>query len=187
MGPSVYGEEMKPKTASADNDQPSPAKTLEGRFDSLKAIESARQALLSRRHFSLRLQIYLGFFLIFMFVLCIATALIITMYQVENRLRFLEIVNDYAIEIQQARRFEKNFFLYGTNLNDALENVYKARDIFDRNSEEVIKILGQDTQNTILTNMERYKGLLERSEWKLYLHLLPEKVVEIDYLLYPSL
>ncbi len=152
---------MKSKIESADNDQPAPTKTLEGRFDSIQAIESARQALLSRRRFSLRLQIYIGFFLIFIFVLCIAAALITTMYQVENRLRFMEIVNDYAIEIQQARRFEKNFFLYGTNLNDALENVYKARDIFDRNSKEVINMLGKDTQNTILTNMERYKGLLE--------------------------
>ena len=152
---------MKPKTTSADNDRPSTAKTLEGRFDSIKAIESARRALLSRRRFSLRLQIYLGFFLIFIFVLCIAAALIITMYQVEDRLRFLEIVNDYALEIQQARRFEKNFFLYGTNLNDALENIYKAKEILDSNSEEVIKVLGKNTLNTVLANMERYKGLLE--------------------------
>ncbi|MBW1849950.1 MAG: HAMP domain-containing histidine kinase [Deltaproteobacteria bacterium] len=152
---------MKLKTESAENDQTESAKTLEGRFDSIKAIESARLALLSRRRFSLRLQIYLGFLLIFIFVLCIAAMLIITMYQVEDRLRFLEIVNDYALEIQQARRFEKNFFLYGTNLDDALENVYKANEILDSNSDEVIKILGKDTEDTVRTNMERYKGLLE--------------------------
>jgi len=152
---------MKSKIASEDNGQPSTEKTLEGRFDSIAAIESARQALLSRRRFSLRLQIHLGFFLIFVFILGVAAALILTMYQVEDRLQFLEIVNDYALEIQQARRFEKNFFLYGTNLNDALENVYKAKEIFDRNSEEVIEILGKDNENIVLSNMEHYKGLLE--------------------------
>ena len=152
---------MTSKNASNDTDQASASTTLDGRFDSIQAIESARRALLSRRRFSLRSQIYLGFLLVFIFVLCIAAALIVTMYQVEDRLRFLEIVNDYALEIQQARRFEKNFFLYGTNLEDALENVYKAKEIFDSNSEEVIKILGKDTEHTVLANMERYKGLLE--------------------------
>ena len=152
---------MRSKIEPDDKDQPSAAKTLEGRFDSIKAIESARQALLARRRFSLRLQIYIGFFLIFIFILCIAAALIITMYQVEDRLQFLEIVNDYALEIQQARRFEKNYFLYGANLNDALENVYKAVEIFDSNSKEIIKILGKDTENAVVSNMEHYKRLLE--------------------------
>jgi len=153
---------MKSKKASDNSDQASASTTLDRHFSRIKAIDSARQAFLSRRRFSLRLQIYLGFFLIFIFVLSIAIALIITMYQVEDRLQFLEIINGYAMEIQQARRFEKNFFLYGTNLNDALENVYKAKEIFDSNSEEMISILGKDTENVALANIERYKGLLER-------------------------
>ena len=153
---------MKSKDISADNDRAASVNTLEGSFDTIKSIESARRALMSRRRFSLRMQIYLGFFLIFMFVLSIAAALIITMYQVENKLRFLEIVNDYITEIQQTRRFEKNFFLYGTNLDQALENIYKARKIFDHNSEELIMILGKDAHNAMLNNMETYKGLLER-------------------------
>ena len=152
---------MRSKSKSEDKDQPSAAKTQEGRLDTIKAIESARQALVGRRRFSLRLQIYLGFFLIFIFVLGIAAALFMTMYQVEDRLQFLKIVNDYVLEIQQARRFEKNFFLYGANLTDALENVYKAEEIFNTNSEEVIKILGKDTENIVLANMDRYKKLLE--------------------------
>ena len=152
---------MESRIGSSDNVQPESVKTIEGHFDSIRAIESANQALLSRRRFSLRLQINIGFSLIFIFVMCIAAALTITTYQVEDRLRLLEIVNEYVLEIQQARRFEKNFFLYGTNLNDALENVYKAKEIFDSNSQEVIKILGKDTENEVLTNMEHYKGLLE--------------------------
>ncbi len=153
---------MKFGNGSNGNDQPTPEKTLDGRFNGMEAIASAREALLSRRRFSLRLQINLGFFLIFVFVLCVAAALIITMYQVEERLQFLEIANDYAMEIQQARRFEKNFFLYGTNLTDALENVYAAREIFARNSDGLIKILGKQVHDTMFNEMERYKDLLER-------------------------
>jgi two-component system, NtrC family, sensor kinase len=150
------------QTQSADKEHPSFENILNGRFDNLKAIEAAREALLSRRQFTLRLQIYLAFFLVFIFVLSIAAALIMTMYQVEDRLRFLEVVNDYALEIQQARRFEKNFFLYNTNLSDALENVYKAKEILESNADELKKVLGKDTRNTILSNLEHYKGLLEK-------------------------
>ena len=122
---------MKPEAAGAEGGHADLATTLEGRYERIKAAESAREALLARRRFSLRLQIYLGVFLVFLFAVLIASVLVVTMYQVEDKLRFLDIVNDYVIEIDQARRFEKNFFLYGTNLTDALENVYKAKDIFD--------------------------------------------------------
>jgi signal transduction histidine kinase len=139
-----------------------PATSLEGRYERIRAVESTRKALLARRRYSLRLHIYLGFFLIFLFVVGVATAMMLTMYEVENKLRFLEIANEYMLEIQQARRFEKNFFLYGTNLNDALENVNQAKQIFDDNKEEIRKILGKGSQAIILSNFKRYEFLLER-------------------------
>lgn len=137
-------------------------KTLRGRYEHIKAAESARRALLARRRVTLRLQIYLGFFAVFLFAVGIATALVVTMYQVENKLRFLEIVNDYMIEVEQARRYEKNFFLYGTNLSDALEDIYQAQDIFDRNAEELSKILGKDSQKIVLPNIRHYEELLSQ-------------------------
>jgi len=142
------------------------AKTLEGRSEQIQATESARKALLARRRhrhrYSLQLHIYLSFFLVFLFVAGVATALMLTMYGVEKKLRFLEIVGEYMMEIQQARRFEKNFFLYGTNLNDAVENVYQAKQIFDNNSEELRKILGKSSQAIIMSNLRRYETMLER-------------------------
>ncbi len=158
----MTGKRMRMKNSSPHDDQDVSSKGVDGNFNSLKAVESARNALLSRRPFSLRFQIYLGFLLVFIFVLCIAAALISTMHQVEDKLRFLEIVDDFMVEIQQARRFEKNFFLYNTNLNDALESIYGARDIFDRNSQELIRVLGEDIQHKMLIDMESYESLLDQ-------------------------
>ncbi len=146
----------------AENPEPGIAKPLEGQQDQIKAAESARRALMNRRRFSLRLQIYLGFFLVFLFAVAIATVLLITTYQVEEKLRVLEIVNDYVIEIQQARRFEKNYFLYGTNLSDALENIYQAREIFDRNAEELATIQGKSGRKIVQPDINLYEGLLKR-------------------------
>ena len=141
---------------AANNSDPSaPEKIPVEGHELMDAINQAREALLNRRRFSLRFQIYLGFFLVFLIAVAIGTALLITMRQVENKLAFLEIVNDYVVEIQQARRFEKNFFLYGTNLTDALENVYEAKNILERNTRELAKIQGLDAQKNVLTNIHQ--------------------------------
>ena len=153
---------MDPTVSKLDMSEPDVARTLEGHYEHIKAAESAREALLARRRFSLRLQIFLGFFLVFLFAVGIATILMINMYRVEEKLRILEIVNDYVIEIQQARRFEKNYFLYGTNLSDALENVYQAKDIFDRNAEELKKTLAANGKNSVPPDINLYEGLLKR-------------------------
>ncbi|MFC1819718.1 ATP-binding protein, partial [Thermodesulfobacteriota bacterium] len=151
-----------------------------------KPAETVRQALLARRRFSLRLQIYLGLLLVFILAVCIATVLMITMYQVEDKLEFLEIMNDYVIEIQQARRFEKNFFLYGTNLSDALENIYQAKDIFNRNAEELKKILSKDNHRINLTNLNEYEDLLkllaqiDQKEGEKPLYSKSKKEIELD-------
>jgi len=132
------------------------------RLERQQGIETARQALLSRPRYSLRLHIFLGFFLVFLFAAAIAAVLVVTTYQVENKLRFLEIINDYVLEIQQARRFEKNFFLYGTNLNDALENIEQAKAILKRDARDLSKILGRSSDSFILPGIERYETLLKQ-------------------------
>ena len=124
--------------------------------------ETARTALLARRRISLRLQIYLGFILVFLLAVGIASVMLHTMYQVENRLQLLQLVNDFVIEIDQARRYEKNYFLYGTNLDDALEIVYEAKHIFERQNEEFSDILGKNNHRIVIENLDNYRNLLER-------------------------
>ncbi|MCJ7685942.1 MAG: HAMP domain-containing histidine kinase [Desulfobacteraceae bacterium] len=149
-------KDLKVQTAD-DNEE----RAIEGTYDRIKAVEAANEALLTRKHLTLRLQIFVSFFLIFLFAAAMGSVLIMTNSLVEKKQRVLEITNDFTFEIDQARRFEKNFFLYGTNLNDALENVYQAREILRRNEGELKKIL-EDTYGVILSSMDQYQRLLER-------------------------
>ncbi len=138
------------------------AATVEGRYERIKAAEAARQALLTRPRFSFRTQIFLGFFLAFLFSFGIATSMVITIYLVENKMKFLEIASEYVTEIQQARRFEKNYFLYGTNLQDALEQVYLAKTILEKNSDELLRVAGDKRDSMIIPHLQRYEELLKR-------------------------
>ena len=136
-------------------------KSLNGRYKRIKAVDSAREALLSRKRLSLRLQIWTSFFLVFLFAVGIVSVLIATNANVEKKLRFLEIANDFTVEIIQARRFEKNFFLYNTNLDDALENVYQAKAIFELNIGELEQVLGLDNYKKMVSSLNRYGEILE--------------------------
>lgn len=129
-------------------------------YDQMEIIEAARQALLARKPFSVKTQIFIANALIFILVLGVAWALIANIYRIQSRLQFLEFVNEFSIEIQQARRYEKNFFLYGTNLDDALENIQLAKSIFAGNADQFASILGTAQQQSVLVKLDTYERFL---------------------------
>ena len=132
-----------------------------GRYERVKAAEQASRTLLARPRVSLKLQVYSTSVLAFLFAVGIATALVTTIRHMERKIRLLSIANDYVLEIEQARRFEKNFFLYGTNLSDALEMVYQANDILNRNAPALKEMLDEEVDHVIRPNLAAYRRLLD--------------------------
>ena len=86
-------------------------------------------ALKSRPIISIRFRLFLSFLVIFAFSMIVALWSIYALSEIQVKIRFLEAAGNYLTEIQQARRFEKNFLLYGTNLEDSLEHLQTAEDI----------------------------------------------------------
>ena len=78
------------------------------------------------------------------------------------KLQFLERIGNYRAELQQARRFEKDFFLYGTNLPDALANIQMAKDHLQRSAEDIESVLSASTYLDMKTSLTQYESLLER-------------------------
>jgi len=137
--------------------------TTKAVYEHMGDIRKVNAALLARRHFSVRKQIYLGNAMVFLVALIMLIMLIFNNNRVHNRFRFLEFVNDFSSEILQARRYEKNFFLYGTNLNDAIENIHLAEAIFIRESDQFSALLeGQKNLQTIFAKIGVYKSLLQQ-------------------------
>jgi two-component system NtrC family sensor kinase len=139
-----------------------PALSSTGRHQSIESVEVAQNALLSRKPFSLKLQLFIGYLIVMLFATGVTAALVMTTKEVEEKTHLLEIVNDYLLEIQQARRFEKNYFLYGTNLQNALENVLRAHNVLERESVPLRQILGAAAYQRVLPDISRYEDLLHR-------------------------
>ncbi|MCP3941716.1 MAG: GHKL domain-containing protein [Desulfobacteraceae bacterium] len=134
-----------------------------GQFDHGSHLSKDGKTFFFFRHFSIRDQIYLGTILVFFFALVMILILILNNNRVQKQMKFLGFVNDFSLEIQQARRYEKNYFLYGTNLDDALENIHMAESIFIKESEEFSKLLGgKQALQKIPDKILAYKTLLEQ-------------------------
>jgi signal transduction histidine kinase len=119
-------------------------------------------ALSRRPRFSIRAQLILTFGLLF--ALCVAANVwfLVELREFNEKVHFLDVSGAYLSEIQQARRFEKNYLLYGTNLTDALEHAIEARTILDRNQGIVERIVTPDKFRAISDHLVLYVNLLEQ-------------------------
>jgi len=139
--------------------------TLEAGVGSGEAnTDLALKALKGRPKFSVRMQVYLAVLFSLVIFSGVATALLITTYMIENKVRFLEISNSYLFEIQQARRFEKNYFLYGTNLADAQDNIDTAKRVITANIDMLAQVMDRDSLMAMLSHLDEYERLLETLE-----------------------
>jgi two-component system NtrC family sensor kinase len=127
-------------------------------IDQLKS--EAQRALQERPLFSVRSVISLGFALWFILSLGITIASIAILTKIEGKLSFMESAAKYIFEVQQARRFEKNYFLYGTNLDDSLEQVRLADHILEQNSEKMVAVVGKQSFEGMVNHLNLYEELL---------------------------
>jgi len=123
--------------------------------------EKEDRALSDRPTLSIRTKIILSFSLFFS--LCVAVSLwsIWMISDLEDRIRFLEVAGNLMTEIQQARRFEKNFLLYNTNYEDALLHLENAEGIMNRHSATIGKMVGENHFHTMVGYISDYHSRFE--------------------------
>jgi len=121
----------------------------------------AQQALLDRPSISIRARVVGAFVLLFLLMVGITVAAVVLISGFRARLQFLEVIGNYFSEIQQARRFEKNFFLYRTNLTDALTNIETAQHHLDQSAEDLKSVVGAEKYTSMKERLTLYQGVLE--------------------------
>jgi two-component system, NtrC family, sensor kinase len=114
----------------------------------------------SRPKISIRLRLILAFFLIFALCAGISVWIIYSQAAVQHKIRFLEIADGYMREIQQVRRYEKNYLLYETNLQDAVSHLHQAQKTILDNHDHLTKVIAQEHVDTILHGTQAYEQLL---------------------------
>ncbi len=134
-----------------------------GRNRATEDVESqSRKALLERPSFSIRSRLLLGFLLFFVLYAAAEITAFITLDRLDSKTRFLVIADRYTSEIQQARRFEKNYLLYHSDLQFVLDHVNAAESLMTESAPELSGVLGEENLTVLAAHLARYKALIQK-------------------------
>jgi len=122
--------------------------------------EEAQRALRERPSLSIRSRLTLGLLSWIVLSLGITLVSIVLIGRVQAKLAVLGAVDRYTFEIQQARRYEKNWFLYHANLADALDQVRAAQEILQLESGDMAAVMGSASVEAMRSRVRSYEGLL---------------------------
>lgn len=125
-------------------------------------IRQAQQALEGRPRVSIRRRLTAGFLVWFLFSLGLAIVSIVIVARIKAKVVFMEAAANYTFEIQQARRYEKNYLLYRTNLTDALEHIHNAGAILDQERQNIASVVGPSHFGVMASHLQRYEDLISQ-------------------------
>jgi len=120
----------------------------------------ADKELLQRPSFGFRAQIIMAFMVIFFLALAITAGAMIAVDRIQAKIELMQAWDGFLFNIEQARRWEKNFFLYGTNVEDAVQSAKNAQIILMENRDNIAKIASPERIELIENHMRAYQFLL---------------------------
>lgn len=132
--------------------------------DDENALQEENRMLHKHPTISIRMRLLLAFSLIFALCVVITLWSILFMTKIEGKIHFLETSGNYRAELQEARRYEKNYLLYGTNLIDALFHLKNAESIMEENAVTIKKIVGEPVLELMRSHLHEYNSLLSELE-----------------------
>ncbi|MBW2262734.1 MAG: HAMP domain-containing protein [Deltaproteobacteria bacterium] len=132
----------------------------ESTSDVEELTQKVDKALLERPGFSIRARLALVFLLFFILSAATTIGTWMLLARLQTRLQFIEIADQLNNEALQARRFEKNYFLYGTNLEDVLRHIETAHRHLSSSKVEFGSIVGMESLERLERHLGRYRELI---------------------------
>lgn len=123
-------------------------------------MDAIDRALVERPSFSFRLKLALGFLLLFFLSMAIIIGSMIAINRIQKKLQLAQASERFLFEVEQARRWEKNYFLYGTNLTDAAHSAENAKILLTANTDAFKKFSPRQTDK-IIYHLNLYQKLLQ--------------------------
>ena len=120
-----------------------------------------KQALLERPRFTVKarlISIFLAFFLLSAITSVIAMLMI---SKIDSRVQYVFMADKFTDEIQEARRGEKNYFLYNSDLDAVRVHFKNASLLLDQASLELGHVVGGEEIKDIRQYISKYQGLID--------------------------
>ncbi len=120
-----------------------------------------KSALLERPRFSISLRLFIFFLIIFLIGTAMSITTSIILSRTEWSMQLLEITELCTEEFQQARRYEKNYFLYKSELDKVLQHLDEADTLLKRASKEIVPVVGAKEIQRLHSHLTQYRRLID--------------------------
>lgn len=124
-------------------------------------LTEQERELLERPALSFRFQIILGFLIVFLLSVAIIIGAMAAINHIQKLIATFQTWQSFLFDIEQARRWEKNFFLYGTNLQEALDSSHQAQETLRENLPSLDVFSSPGQKEEIVLHLEKYHALLQ--------------------------
>jgi len=118
-------------------------------------------AFKKRPSISIRLRIGIIMAVCFLLTAGVTIAWMVFAEEVGASQEFLELVNRYSYTLEEARRFEKNYLLYGSTIEDAVAEVETAQRLLERARSDISNLIGTPACVAMEKNLGAYHDVLE--------------------------
>lgn len=136
------------------------SKYSNGQFDPDE--DKIRKALLERPRFSIKARLTLLFMVLFMISAAVSITAMFMLSEINYRVRYISLTDGIANEIQHARRSEKNFFLYNSDLSEIRVHIANADSLLQQASLELGHLVGRQELDSIRNDLGKYSQIIEQ-------------------------
>ena len=119
---------------------------------------AVKQSLLERPRFSIKARLTLILLVFFLISAAISAGAMFMLSMINDRVQIVALADRFANEIQSARRSEKNYFLYGSDLAEVQEHVDSASQILEQAALELGHVAGGAEMKSIRDNLTKYRA-----------------------------
>jgi len=121
--------------------------------------DKIRQSLLERPRFSVKARLTLLFLILFLVSAAVSITAVFMLSMIDYRVQYISLSDRLANEIQHARRIEKNYFLYGTDLSEINEHIANSEKLIDQASLELGHVVGRQEIENIREDLNQYSRI----------------------------
>jgi len=140
--------------------------TLEPNNDILDVVAAgaestaAEKVLLARPQRTIRTRLVMMFSLFVVGSVVITAAMWVLVSRIDRKIAFIGVADQLNYEILQARRFEKNYLLYGSDLEHVDYHIDAAHAAMERSMEELVTSVSGECLEYLEVNLWRYRELI---------------------------
>jgi len=120
-----------------------------------------KQSLLERPRFSVKARLTLMFLILFLISAAVSITAMFMLSMINYRVQYISLSDRIANEIQHARRIEKNYFLYNSDLSEIKDHITNANALLEQASLELGHVVGRQEIDNIREYLYKYDQIVD--------------------------